>query len=63
MCEFEGGYDGVIVDKGKKRVQFVQLTIAEKHSFKLSFFLKALKALGVPEKKGTGGKALIRGWE
>eukprot|EP00960_Hanusia_phi_P065147 766003-Hanusia_phi.AAC.1 len=55
-CEFQGGYDGVIVDKENRQIQFVQVTIAAKHSFKLSFFLKALEALGVPT---TGWKVRI----
>ncbi|EKX46162.1 hypothetical protein GUITHDRAFT_108193 [Guillardia theta CCMP2712] len=49
ISAFQGGYDAVMVDKEKRKVMFVQATIAQKHSFKLSFFLKALKALNIPE--------------
>eukprot|EP00960_Hanusia_phi_P072038 767690-Hanusia_phi.AAC.1 len=49
------------------RIQFVQLTIGKKHSFKLPFFLKALQALGVPEGAGesleVGEDPAREGWE
>eukprot|EP00960_Hanusia_phi_P044793 756815-Hanusia_phi.AAC.2 len=68
--ELQGGYNGVLVDKRKRVVQFVHVTTARQHSFKLSFFLQSLQALGVPEKNRTAGEALDatgdpagRGWE
>ncbi|EKX52594.1 hypothetical protein GUITHDRAFT_150589 [Guillardia theta CCMP2712] len=48
ISELQGGYDAVIVDKDAKRAVFVQVTVAEKHSLKLSFFLDTLRALGIP---------------
>eukprot|EP00960_Hanusia_phi_P014454 426496-Hanusia_phi.AAC.1 len=49
---FQGGFDAVIVDREAQKVEFVQVTIAMKHSFKLKYFSQALIALGIPE--GTG---------
>ncbi|EKX49562.1 hypothetical protein GUITHDRAFT_67655 [Guillardia theta CCMP2712] len=48
ICEFQGGWDAIIVDQDDKVVQFFQLTVAKDHSLKLSYFLTALKALGIP---------------
>jgi len=38
----------LIVDKNAKKAVFVQVTVREKHALKLSFFLDALTALGIP---------------
>eukprot|EP00960_Hanusia_phi_P074966 768351-Hanusia_phi.AAC.11 len=48
----------MIIDMKKGVVQFVQVTIAKEHSFKLAFFLQSLQGLGVPEKNQTAGEAL-----
>ena len=44
ISELQGGYNA----KHAKKAVFVQVTVAEKHSLKLSFFLEALEALGIP---------------
>eukprot|EP00960_Hanusia_phi_P022825 675135-Hanusia_phi.AAC.1 len=49
---FQGGFDAVIVDRQAQKVEFVQVTTAKKHSFKLKYFLQALKALGIPAGNG-----------
>ncbi|EKX50981.1 hypothetical protein GUITHDRAFT_103565 [Guillardia theta CCMP2712] len=48
ISELQGGYDALIVDKNAKKAVFVQVTVREKHALKLSFFLDALTALGIP---------------
>ncbi|EKX41856.1 hypothetical protein GUITHDRAFT_112000 [Guillardia theta CCMP2712] len=44
----QGGYDAIIVEPRRKQVEFVQVTEADVHSFKLAFFAKALTGLGIP---------------
>ncbi|EKX41220.1 hypothetical protein GUITHDRAFT_112691 [Guillardia theta CCMP2712] len=49
ISAFQGGYDAEIMDQAEGKVMFVQVTMAQKHSFKLSFFSKALKVFNIPE--------------
>ncbi|EKX38477.1 hypothetical protein GUITHDRAFT_115440 [Guillardia theta CCMP2712] len=44
----QGGYDAIIVEPRGKLVEFVQVTEADVHSFKLAFFAEALTGLGIP---------------
>ncbi|EKX33079.1 hypothetical protein GUITHDRAFT_120739 [Guillardia theta CCMP2712] len=44
----QGGYDAIIVEPRGKLVEFVQVTEANVHAFKLAFFAEALTGLGIP---------------
>jgi hypothetical protein len=44
------GYDAIFIDKEKKLIRFVQITISKKHSFNIEHFYSLLKSLSVSDK-------------
>ncbi|EKX42813.1 hypothetical protein GUITHDRAFT_111183 [Guillardia theta CCMP2712] len=59
ISENQGGYDAVFVDLPSKCAQFVQVTVAKQHDFKLRYFPEALIALGILPGHGWTVKVVL----